>query len=460
MSDPSSPPAPATPEPPHAGAWVPRWSGMGLALQKLCLIGGIALATLVPGYFVTDLVAEREARQAEVEADIAQSWGPPQRLAGPVLAVPFETADGARRYLRIAPAQLAVTVDLAPETRRRGLFQATVYQATAALQGSFDLPDETRLRELLPAGAGRLLWTEGVLALTVGGLAGLGPDDHVAIEGTRAPWLPCREAARAEADCPADEILLSGARLGAGPQTPRRLAFSATLALRGTAGLTVQSAARQLDAVMRAPWPSPSFAGNVLPTTTRVGADGFEARWQATTYGAPRLSQGAGVTDAAAAGSSVGVALIEAVPTYRMITRAAKYGLLLVVLSFATYLFFEVLARLRIHPVQYGLLGISLSLFALLLLSFGEAIGYTAAYAVSAGLVLAQSSIYTAAVARRAGPALVFAGILASLFAFLYVLLSLETYSLLLGALSLFVVVSVLMALTQRIGRVAGPARA
>jgi inner membrane protein len=63
--------------------------------------------------------------------------------------------------------------------------------------------------------------------------------------------------------------------------------------------------------------------------------------------------------------------------------------------------------------------------------------------------VLAQSTLYTAAVARRFKPALVFAAMLASLFGFLYVLLGLETYSLLTGAFALFVIVSVLMVLTQ-----------
>ena len=147
----------------------------------------------------------------------------------------------------------------------------------------------------------------------------------------------------------------------------------------------------------------------------------------------------------------IGVDLIQATPIYRMINRVAKYGLLFIVLSFATYFFFEVLSRLRIHVVQYGLLGLSLSLFSLLLLSLAEPIGYTNGYLVAAGLVLAQSTLYTAAVARRFMPAFLFALMLASLFAFIYVLLGLETYSLLIGALALFAVVSALMALTQMV---------
>ena len=65
--------------------------------------------------------------------------------------------------------------------------------------------------------------------------------------------------------------------------------------------------------------------------------------------------------------------------------------------------------------------------------------------------MLTQSTLYTAAVARRFMPAFVFALILASLFGFIYVLLGLETYSLLIGALALFVVVSALMVLTQMV---------
>ena len=84
-------------------------------------------------------------------------------------------------------------------------------------------------------------------------------------------------------------------------------------------------------------------------------------------------------------GATIGVELIEATPIYRMINRVAKYGLLFVVLSFATYFFFEVLSRLRIHVVQYGLLGLSLSLFSLLLLSLAEPIGYTNGYLVGRG---------------------------------------------------------------------------
>jgi inner membrane protein len=222
--------------------------------------------------------------------------------------------------------------------------------------------------------------------------------------------------------------------------------------LRGTGSFGVAWAAKELNASVRSSWTTPSFGGDVLPTSSSLTAQGFDARWAVAEFGSPRVSSAGAIVDPVMwKGPTIGVDLIEATPIYRMINRVAKYGLLLVVLSFATYFFFEILSRLQIHVVQYGLLGLSLSLFSLLLLSLSELIGYSAGYAASAGLILIQSSLYTAAVAGRVKPALAFAGMLAGLFAFLYVLLGLETYALLVGALAPFVVVSAVMVLTQRV---------
>ena len=45
-----------------------------------------------------------------------------------------------------------------------------------------------------------------------------------------------------------------------------------------------------------------------------------------------------------------------------------------------------------------------------------------------------------------------FAGLLAALFAFLYVLLNLETYALLTGSVALFILLSAIMLATCRVG--------
>ena len=119
--------------------------------------------------------------------------------------------------------------------------------------------------------------------------------------------------------------------------------------------------------------------------------------------------------------------------------------------SMSLLLAFEATTRLRIHLVQYALVGIALTLFPLMLLSFSEWLGYTAAFGLSAGLVVAQTSLYTAAVSREATVTAVFAGLMSGLFGFLFVLLGLEVYALLVGTVAVFLVLSFAMVLSLRL---------
>jgi inner membrane protein len=418
---------------------------------KIVLIAGLALAALVPSYFVAGLIAEREIRQDTVQSEFTRNWGPQQNLYTPTLVVPYQSApDRSREYLKIAPERLEVVANLVPQERRRGLFHATVYDAKVEMQGAFVIPAESRWKNLLTNKDARLLWSESFIAFgTMTSLTGLRSGDHITIDGVETPWQPCLETVRYEMDCRGASLVVANA-----PVTPTttKVTFQLVASLRGTTAFNVLYLGKDLDATIRSSWRTPSFGGNVLPVNSRVTSEGFESHWQTTGFGSAAVSTSGVIVDPAMSkGSTIGVDLIEATPIYRTISRVAKYGLLFVALSFATYFFFELWSRLQIHIVQYGLLALSLSLFSLLLLSLSEPIGYTTGYIVSAGLILVQSSLYTAAIARRALPAIVFAAMQASLFAFIYVLIDLETYSLLVGALALFVVVSVLMILTQRV---------
>jgi inner membrane protein len=439
----------ADPEPAEAPAAPPR--GGALPLHKALLIAGLAIATVLPNMFISGLIDEREQRQAGVQKEFARNWGPEQNIYSPVLVVPYQFApDRPRQYLKIATSRLDLVANLTPQERKRGLFHATVYDAKIEMQGTFLVPTEQRLRDFISDKESRFLWSEAFVVFgTTTALTGLRPSDNIVINGVDTPWQPCREVARLERACQNAALVVADARIE--PSTTiTKIVFKSGISLRGTGAFNLLHAGKELDATVRSPWKTPSFSGDVLPVSASVKPDGFEAHWATTEFGSPRVTAAPVIPDAAMwKGATVGVDLIEATPIYRMISRVAKYGLLFVVLSFATYLFFELLARLQIHIVQYGLLGLSLSLFSLLLLSLSEPIGYTQGYLVAAGLVLAQASLYTAAVTRRFKPTLAFAAMLTSLFAFLYVLLGMETYSLLIGALALFTVVSALMIVTQ-----------
>ncbi|HEV2956572.1 MAG TPA: cell envelope integrity protein CreD [Xanthobacteraceae bacterium] len=417
-------------------------------LGRLVAIGLVMAATTIPSWLVSGLIEEREQRQAGLLEDFKRSWGPEQSLHSPILVVPYRNHPGGPRFfLKIAPNNLKMTTQLTPEERKRGLFHATVYSAKVAAQGSFRIPSDAKIREMVSDGL--LDWRESFVMLQPSSLSGMTAGDRFTWEGRQLPWQNCKETVYKGDLCDHGVIVLAYLGLTSAPGPDTAIPFQASIDVRGTGALRQLLHGKELDATVTSSWPSPSFSGTLLPTASTVTGEGFEARWQTADYTVPALWTTLKIAEDESRASSAVVDLIEAIPTYQMIHRASKYAILFVVLAFATYFLFEAISGLRIHLVQYGLMGLSLSLFGLLLLSFSEPLGYPTGYAVSALLVLLQASIYTGAISRRLSHAGIFAAMLACLFGFLYVVLGLEIYALLVSSVTLFVLLSVLMALAQ-----------
>ena len=203
---------------------------------------------------------------------------------------------------------------------------------------------------------------------------------------------------------------------------------------------------------MRADWPHPSFQGRFLPAKHDIGPEGFTASWKISRFAA----QGAGQAASCAfpcnrMGEQISVSLIEPVGLYQQLERASKYGFLFIGLTFAAFLLFELLRRLAIHPAQYGLVGLALAMFFLLLTALSEHIDFAAAYAIASFACVGLVTGYLVRVLRSAGSGLAFGGALAALYAMLYALLKAEDYSLLGGSLLLFALLAALMIATRRV---------
>lgn len=136
---------------------------------------------------------------------------------------------------------------------------------------------------------------------------------------------------------------------------------------------------------------------------------------------------------------------------YRMIARSIKYGMLLVAFTFAVFFLYEVLQDLRIHPMQYLLVGAALSVFFLLLLSFAEQIGFVPAYVIAAVACIGLIVWYLQFVLGQGRAVLLMGALLVVAYAVMFVLLCLPTYNLLLGSVLLFVVLFAVMFLTRHI---------
>jgi len=145
------------------------------------------------------------------------------------------------------------------------------------------------------------------------------------------------------------------------------------------------------------------------------------------------------------------VQLRQPVMQYQQNDRASKYAFLVVLLTFAVVFFVEVRRERPIHPVQYLLIGIAVMLFYTLLLSFSEHLSFLASYLIASVMTAGLLGVYLGAIMRDRKVGLVIGGLLAALYAFIYILLQIESYALLVGSVGLFALLAVAMEASRRI---------
>jgi len=131
--------------------------------------------------------------------------------------------------------------------------------------------------------------------------------------------------------------------------------------------------------------------------------------------------------------------------------RTVKYSFLIVLLTFAGFFLAELFFKLRLHPFQYLLIGVSLSVFYLLLLSLSEYIKFNWAFLISALSIIVLIASYCSVVLKQRKRG-VFTGLLfVLLYGFIFVLVKAEETSLLMGAIGIWLILAMIMYLTRKI---------
>lgn len=424
-------------------------NAMQSATFKVFSIGFLALLMLIPLAQVNGLVSERAQRAEAAAATIAERWGGEQVVGGPVLVIPVR-----QRVLRdkevdvltfrefVLPDRLQVGGTLVPELRRYGIFDTPVYTASLAIEGEFLGSDLLAIHcaDCEP------LWSLAELRLPVTDVRGIREIVAVKLDGRDVRFGPDNGGV-------AGIAAVSTAFALPAPGAADRLSFSMTISVAGTRSLGFLPMARQSSARVAAPWPDPGFDGAFLPVTREVGAMGFDASWNVLDFNR-RIPQhwreGDDVANALSA-SRYGVSLVQPAATYQQNTRAGKYGLLFIGLTFVAFFLFEVLRRWRVHPVQYLLVGFALCLFYVVLLALSEQIGFANAYLCAAAAVVGMVGGYAVAITRSRKAGALLGALLAAVYGLLYALIVSEDYALLTGSVGLVVVLALVMYLTRRI---------
>lgn len=431
-------------------------------IYKFLMIGGLAILLLVPLAMIQGIIHERQSYRQTVISEIGASSTGAQRITGAILVAPYKETitreneiyeDGkkqtvfkeeqVRRYHYYLPEALAINGNVLTEERYRGIYKIPVYTAGLKLKGHFDLPQHLDIKENLE----RITWEKPYLVLGIQDIRGINRSVRLAVNQQDVPFLPGTQT----------EFFPQGihAPLNIGYDRPQRLAFDIDLELQGMQQLSFLPTGKFTKVNLTSPWPHPSFTGKFLPKTREVTDLGFAASWETSFFASNMLQYLQTCTQTAKCyefeANHFGVSLHQGVDQYLQAERSVKYALLFIGLTFVAFFLFEVLKGLPIHPIQYGLVGMALALFYLLLISLSEHIAFGLAYAIASTACVSLLGFYVSFVLRSMIRGAVFGGALCGLYGALYLLTRSEDYALLMGSGLLFGVLAFIMALTRQV---------
>ncbi|MFB3886392.1 MAG: cell envelope integrity protein CreD [Thermodesulfobacteriota bacterium] len=413
---------------------------------RMVVMGMVVLFLLILAATIRALIFERQQRRDEAIHEVSQKWGNIQTITGPVLTLPFRkpTKDEKGKTvfytdcLHIMPEILQAEVDLIPEIRYRGIYQAVLYQAAIKLKGKLILPQLEKY-DLLPE---HLILKEAFITVGITDLRGI--KNAITLD-----WGG--EKLSASPGVKSSNISKSGFTVFPVVDLSRsEYAFSVDLRLNGSGEFNIIPVGKETLVTTSSKWNSPSFIGNFLPEKREISPSGFRATWniQHLNRNFPQTWVGNAYC---LANSAFGVKLLQPVDEYQKVTRAVKYAIMFIVLTFMAFFLTEIFSRAAIHPIQYTLIGLAIILFYVILLSLSEHIPFNLSYVTSSAGVILLISAYAKSVLKTRRVAVVIGGTLTTLYLFLFVTLQLEDYALLLGSIGLFVILATIMFLTRRI---------
>jgi inner membrane protein len=443
----------------------PTFGKRNNTIIKLLGVGALVLVLLIPLAMITGVLNERLARRNEAVADITSSWGKEQNVIGPVLGIPFqykfkalkevplpdgrverrEVEETATANAYFLPQLLKIDGDVRTQTLHRGIYDAAVFRSEVTLSGNFGVPDFAALK----VDPRDVQWKDAFVTIAVNDLRGTRQGLVLNWKGTNRPLLPGSQVPG----------YTTGATATLGSDKPIEAAteFSIALDFNGSEGIFFAPFGVQNEATLKSNWPDPAFRGAFLPADRSVRGDGFNATWKISYYGRDYPQQWTSRSGnerfnlEAVTSSRFGAQFLSILDAYRYVERSIKYGVLFLVLVFTTFFLFEVTARQKIHPFQYLMVGAALCLFYLLLLSISEFIGFGAAYLIAAAASTVLITWYCRFFLGGGVRTLMIGAGLAGVYTFLYITLRQQDYALLMGAIALFVVLTVVMYVTRRV---------
>ena len=444
--------------------------------KKIIFLFVLTILLWIPLILIGNLINDRGKLYKQTITNIGNEWGKSQKIIAPVITISYtdtsinnkDSVSNAsntkavavvpvERKFAILPEELNATIEMKDEVRQRGIYNATVYNANVKLKGYFSAKDFPEDKKVLGCVSIGLTDTKALIKINK---FKIGDMDLEAMSGTMAAPL-----------------ITNGISGQLGPEhnntmNKEKIPFEIDIDFRGSRDISILPLGKKNHFEIKSNWKSPSFSG-VLPTERTIDDNGFSAVWEVSNLirNYPQIidvnndqfsdfyqdgvvyneyDETTYFDNNDDGNTIVKVALFDSVTSYTQIYRACNYGILFIGMSLVVVFIFEVVSKKAAHYVQYGVVGFSLVIFYLLLLSLSEHIGFEWSYLISSLAIVIPNSLYITSMTSSKKFGIGMFIFLSGIYAILFSILRMEQYALLTGSLLILAVLYAVMYLTKK----------
>ena len=444
--------------------------------KKIVFLFVLTILLLIPLKLIGNLINDRGSLYNQTIINIGNEWGKSQKIIAPVITISYtdtsinnkDSVNNAsntkavavvpvERKFAILPEELNATIVMKDEVRQRGIYNATVYNANVKLKGYFSTKDFPEDKKVLGCVSIGLTDTKALIKINK---FKIGDMDLEAMSGTMAAPL-----------------ITNGISGQLGPEhnntmNKEKIPFEIDIDFRGSRDISILPLGKKNHFEIKSNWKSPSFSG-VLPTERTIDDNGFSAVWEVSNLirNYPQIidvnndqfsdfyqdgvvyneyDETTYFDNKDDGNTIVKVALFDSVTSYTQIYRACNYGILFIGMSLVVVFIFEIVSKKAAHYVQYGVVGFSLVIFYLLLLSLSEHIGFEWSYLISSLAIVIPNSLYITSMTSSKKFGIGMFIFLSGIYAILFSILRMEQYALLTGSLLILAVLYAVMYLTKK----------
>ena len=427
---------------------------------RMLMVGALILVLLIPLTYVNILISERAYRQQDVVNEINQKWGNEVMLYGPILKLPYKTYsetstfnEKTKTYLKetkthlnyayIFPEELDIDASVKSKTLYLGNFESAVFTSEMEMNGTYTTPS------LKTKGIkdDDIIWNKATMLFKTTNLKGIKNEMTISLNGESYEFeTNFNDNSSSNHLDELETAFLSEALL------TDNFKFNMKVTYDGSEQIQAIPVGRTTTMKMTSNWADPGFIGNYSPDdeTRSISKDGFKVDWKVLSINRafsqlylnkiPNLNQFA-----------FGTKFVVLVDEYQKSERSAKYGFLVIGLTFLVFFLIQTMSKIHIHPFQYLMIGLALVMFYTLLVSISEHSNFLKAYLIAGISVVLLITLYSKSILRNFKFSALIGLSLTALYSFIYVIIQLENYALLVGSIGLFLILATVMFVSRKI---------